>query len=259
MNKTRALILATLTLPGSLFAQDDRPVMSIVDMLNVPQLSAPRMSPDGQSLVFELAEADWKKNKQVTHLWLQRGDADPVQITYGGEGETSPEWSPDGRHIAFLSKRGDDEETQVYLLPMAGGEARQFTSHDASVDSIKWAPDSSAIYFLADDPKTDAEKKKEKLQDDVFMYDEDKKHGHLWRQALDAEEATRLTEGSFTIRYYKLSRDGEQIVVQRAPTPLLNSIFEAELWLIDAGGRNWRQLTRNDDAESSAEISPNGR
>ena len=258
MNKTRALILATMTLPGVLFAQDDRPVMSIVEMLNVPQLSAPRMSPDGESLVFELAEADWKQNKQVTHLWMQRGDADPVQITYGKEGETNPEWSPDGRYIAFLSKRGDDEETQVFLLPAAGGEARRFTSHDASVDSVRWATDSSAIYFLADDAKTEEEKKKEKLQDDVFMFDEDKKHRHLWRQALDAEEAARLTEGDFSIRDYDLSRDGEQIVVQRAPTPLLNSIFDAELWLIDADGGNWRQLTRNDDAESAAEISPDG-
>ena len=128
----------------------------------------------------------------------------------------------------------------------------------SSIDSVSWTPDSSAIYFLADDPKTDEEKKKEKLQDDVFMFDEDKKHKHLWHQAVDAEEATRLTEGDFTIRNYQLSRDGEQIVVQRAPTPLLNSIFEAELWLIDADGQNWRQLTDNDDAESAPEISPNG-
>jgi dipeptidyl aminopeptidase/acylaminoacyl peptidase len=258
MCKYRAHFLMTLILPAAAMAQDTRPVMSIVDALNVPQMSSPHLSPDGESLVFEVAEADWKKNKQVTHLWLQRGNADPVQITYGVEDETDPAWSPDGQHLAFLSKRGEDEETQVFLLPTAGGEARRLTSHDASVGDVSWAPDSSAIYFLAEDPETEEEKKKEKLKDDVFMFDEDKKHKHLWRQSLDAEEATRLTEGDFTIRAYELSRDGEQIVVQRAPTPLLNSIFEAELHLIDANGEDWRRLTDNDDSESSPEISPNG-
>jgi len=258
MNKYRALFLVMLTLPAASIAQDTRPVMSIVDMLNVPQMSSPHLSPDGESLIFEVAEADWKKNEQVTHLWIQRGDAVPVQVTYGVEGETDPVWSPDGQHIAFLTKRGEDEEAQVFLLPTAGGEARRLTSHDASVDNVSWSPDSSEIYFLAEDPETEEEKKKEKLKDDAFMFDEDKKHKHLWRQSLDAEEATRLTEGDFTIRAYELSRDGKQIVVQRAPTPLLNSIFEAELHLIDVNGENWRQLTDNDDSESAPEISPNG-
>jgi dipeptidyl aminopeptidase/acylaminoacyl peptidase len=259
MNKTRVPLLIALLLPAISFAQDGRPAMSIVDMLNVPTLSNPRLSPDGMSIVYELAESDWKKNKQVSHLWLQRiGDEDPVQLTYGVEGESGAAWSPDGRNVAFLTKRGEDEETQIYLLPMTGGESRPLTSHDSSVSDISWSPDGSAVYFLAPDPKSEEEKKKEKIQDDVFQFDEDAKHGHLWRKDIDAEEAVRITEGDFTIRNYRLSRDGRQIVVYRAPTPRLNSIFEAEIYLIDESGENWTQITDNDYPETGAELSPGG-
>ena len=258
MGKTRCLALLALGLPAVGAAQDDRPVMSIVDMLNVPELASPQLSPDGQSLVFEVDEADWNENRQITHLWLQRGNGEAFQITFGEEDETGATWSPDGRYIAFLSKRGDDEETQVFLLPTSGGEARRLTKHPASVSDLTWAPDSRALYFLAPEAKTDEEKKKEKLKDDVFSFDEDGKHTHIWRQGLDGDEATRVTGGDFTIRRYSLSRDGRHIVVQRAPTPLLNSIFDAEVYLVDADGTNWRQLTDNDDMEVAAEISPSG-
>lgn len=259
MKNTRVLILMALIFPVALKAQDDRPIMSIVDMLNVPSLANPRRSPDGASVVFELEEADWARNKSITHLWLKRrGDDEAMQITYGAEGETDPRWSPDGRYIAFLTEREADEEKQVYLLPVAGGESRRLTTHETAVSDVTWAPDSRSLYFLAEDPKTEDEKAKEEVQDDVFRFDENKKHKHLWHMLLDAEAPERITEGDFTIRSYSLSRDGQQIIVHRAPTPLLNSVFDAEIHILDADGDNWRQVTSNDFAENGAELSPTG-
>ena len=259
MQNARALILLASIFPLALHAQDDRPVMSIVDMLNVPSLSNPRLSPDGDAVVYELAEADWQRNKQITHLWMKRDDSDePTQITYGEHGETEPRWSPDGRYVAFITKREADEEEQVYLLPVTGGESRRLTTHDTAVSDVTWAPDSQSLYFLAEDPKSDEEKEKEEILDDVFRFDENKKHKHLWHMPLDAEEPVRITGGDFTIRSYSLSRDGGQLVVHRAPTPLLNSIFDAEIHVLDSDGDNWQQVTDNDFSEVRAELSPNG-
>ena len=83
-----------------------------------------------------------------------------MQLTNSTEGESEPRWSPDGAFIAFLSKRGDDEETQIYLLPTSGGEALALTEHASEVSDISWAPDGSSLYFLAGDAKTKEEKKK---------------------------------------------------------------------------------------------------
>ena len=72
MRISRVALLIALVFPTLSFAQDDRSVMSIVDMLNVPSLSNPRLSPDGEAVVYEFAEADWKKNKQVGSIFLPK-------------------------------------------------------------------------------------------------------------------------------------------------------------------------------------------
>lgn len=263
MNKVSDLLLSVLPVvllfPAADVLAVDQPGMSIIEMLNVPELSSPRLAPDGRALIYELAEADWKQNKRITHIWRQdvTGGA-PMQLTNGTEGEAEPRWAPDGKTIAFTAKRGDDEESQIYLLATAGGEARRLTEHDSGVSDLTWSNDSRAIYFLADDPKSAEQKKKEELQDDIFQFDEDQHHKHLWRIAIDEGKAQKITDGDFTIRDYEISRDGGNILVQRASRPILNAIFDAELFLIDAQGERWVQLTDNDYAEQLGELSPSG-
>src|SRR5947207_5399829 len=159
----------------ALSAQSPRP-MGIVDLLSVPRLADPQLSPDGRDIVFTKSDADWKVGKRITHIWRARVDGPgndvPVQLTHGAESETTPRWSPDGKTIAFTAKRGDDEFEQIYLLAIDGGEARRLTSHASSVSDISWAPDGSALYFKASEAKTADEKAREKYKDDVYAFDE---------------------------------------------------------------------------------------
>ena len=111
---------------------------------------------------------------------------------------------------------------------------------------------------MADDPKSEEEEKRDELQDDVYAFDENWKQQHLWKISLTGQSEERITEGDFANLSYRLSRDGEQIVVQRAPSPLLDDSFEGEVWILDAAGHNWRQLTDNTDREFGAELSPDG-
>ena len=112
-----------------------------------------------------------------------------MQLTTGAEGESAPRWSPDGASIAFIAKRTGDEATQIYLLPVAGGEAARLTTHETAVSAIAWAPDGKAIYFLASDPKTAAEKAQDKAKDDIYAYDEDFKQTHLWKVDVATRQA----------------------------------------------------------------------
>src|SRR5262245_3127499 len=91
-------------------------VMTLVDLLNVPNLTDPQLSPDGRRVVYVLARADWSANKRISHLWRVNADGtSEMAITSGQDGETGPRWSPDSQTIAFLAKRGADEATQIYL------------------------------------------------------------------------------------------------------------------------------------------------
>src|SRR5262245_7049597 len=93
-----------LGIVAALPAAAQRP-MGIVDLVNVPRLADPQISPDGKAVVYTLSQPDWKASRQISHIWrvLVAGGA-PTQLTTGPDGESAPRWSPDGQSIAFVAK-----------------------------------------------------------------------------------------------------------------------------------------------------------
>src|SRR5438876_10514824 len=113
------LLLTTLAaarlIIGPVDAQTPR-TMTLVDVLNVPRITNPQLSPDGRDVVYVQSQADWKANKRVTHLWRIAVDGGPpARLTTGAEGENTPRSSPDGRTIALAAKRNGDGFAQISL------------------------------------------------------------------------------------------------------------------------------------------------
>ena len=179
MLQSVAVTVSVLSLAA--FAQTPRP-MTLVDMVNLPQVTDPQISPDGRQVLFVRSDPDWKANRRIRHIWKINADGSGlVQMTNGQDGEDSPRWSPDSGSIAFIANRGTDAETvaQIQLMPASGGEASALTSHVTAVSNISWAPDGTGIYFLAADPKSEERKARDKQKDDVFLFDEDYQQRHL--------------------------------------------------------------------------------
>ena len=241
--------------------QEKRP-MTIVELIDVPSVGSPRLSPDGSQILYTRTDTDWEKNGRTTHIWRIAADgAGEVQLTNGEDGESSPRWSPDGTRVAFLAKRGENEHTQIHVMRNRGGEASPLTNHDSSVGSFQFSPDGKHIFFVASDPKSAEEKKKDKLKDDVFAFDEDYKQRHLFRVATDgdgSQQAERLTEGDYSVIGFRLSDDGMRIAHHRSVSPLVDNRDEGEVWLMDADGGNALQLTDNTVSEFGAQLSPDG-
>ena len=263
MPRFRLLFALSCGLLAAAFAsgQDKRP-MTIVELIDVPSVGSPRLSPDGSQILYTRTDTDWKKNGRTTHIYRINSDGSgEVQLTNGEDGESSPRWSPDGTRVAFLAKRGEDEHTRIYMMRNRGGEASPLTDHDSSVRSFQFSPDGAHIFFVAPDPKSAEEKKKDRLQDDVFAFDEDYKQLHLFRVAADGDgpqQAERLTEGDYSVIGFRLSDDGARIAHHRSVSPLVDNRDEGEVWLMDADGGNAVQLTDNTVSEFGAQLSPDG-
>ncbi|MBI4503230.1 MAG: S9 family peptidase [Gemmatimonadetes bacterium] len=225
--------------------------MTFIDLLNVARLSGPELSPDGRQLVYILAEADWKANRRISHIWRIGTDGAGVVRLTNGVGEQGARWSPDGTGIAFYGRRANGDEAQVYVIPNNGGEARAVTHQATSVSRIAWSPDGKSIYFTAPDPKSaDA-------RDDVVAVDETYQQTHIWRVAVATGAETRITSGAFTVRDYQLSQDGRKIAYHRAPSPLPDDLGQGEVWVMDADGSHAVQLTKRDDyLQGGASLSP---
>ncbi|MFY8023782.1 MAG: hypothetical protein ACOVNO_00445, partial [Sediminibacterium sp.] len=101
-------------------------------------LSHPVLSPDAQTVVFSFEGDLWKASTsdlQATRLTAMQGY------------ETTPRISPDGKWLAFTGEQMGN--TDVYIMPLGGGEVKQLTFHSAAdlVSNFSW--DSKTIYFTS--------------------------------------------------------------------------------------------------------------
>ncbi|MEZ5292275.1 MAG: S9 family peptidase [Vicinamibacterales bacterium] len=259
MTRSRFALAPVLTLLAAAAAHAQRP-MSIVDVISLPTVSGPQLSPDGTQVAFVRGDADWTANKRISHVWRAPVDGTGmVQLTYGTDGESAPRWSPDGGRLAFVAKRNGAEVSQIYLLSMDGGEAQVLTAHKTAVSDPSWSPDGRWIYFVAADPKSDEQAAREKRKDDVYAFDENFQQRHLWRVEVATKAETPLTSGGFSVIGYEVSRDGTTIAHHRAPSPNIGDFDQGEVWLMRADGSGATALTKNTVTESGASLSPDGR
>jgi dipeptidyl aminopeptidase/acylaminoacyl peptidase len=182
MRNPRVLFLLFVASINLAFAAD-KTKLTLDEFFNWVEVDSVQISPDGHSVVIQTDRADWDQSIFRDDLWLYRDDAHAlVQLTQSGH-DRHPQWSSDGRWIAFLSSRknvgknsdsGDEkneESVQLYLISPSGGEAFPATNGDDDVHAFAWSPDSRTLYFATRAPwskaQTDAYKKEWK---DVLQY-----------------------------------------------------------------------------------------
>jgi len=132
-----SLTLVLAILPGG---AAERRIPTIDDLLNLKTIGGSQISPDGARVVYTQTEADFEQDAFVTQLWMADvKSGQTTQLTRGQKSSTAPEWSPDGKWIAFTSSRADDKN-QVFVISPSGGEAIQVTKSDTAVSgrSMSW-------------------------------------------------------------------------------------------------------------------------
>ncbi|HYA96895.1 MAG TPA: S9 family peptidase, partial [Methylomirabilota bacterium] len=228
----RWLSLAFLMCASRAAAQDKpspeaRKPLTVEAALQLRSLADLQASPDGTRVAFTVSEPPSPRGR-TQHIWLFDKSTSTVrQITDSLKVENAPRWSPDGKTLAFLSSRED--YTQIYLLPMNGGDATPLTKGKRGIAGFAWAPNGLEIAYLAADAKTEAEEKKEKDKNDAHVVDKEDRHSRLWLLNVATGEARPLTPADWRVSELAWAPAGDRIFVSATDKPasdkLTNRIF----------------------------------
>ena len=211
------LALSGIAVAQEKTATDAAKLLTPEASLNLLSISDLQFSPDGARVAFVVAEPP-KGERRARHIWIYQKESGAVrQFTFSAKDETSPRWSPDGKQVAFLSNR--DEQQQIYVMRADGGEATAVTKGKRSVRSFAWSPDSKQIAFLAPNAKSEAEEKKDKDKDDARIVDKDDKQPRLWLLTLATGEAKALTDAKWEISELAWLKTGDRLIVSATDHP----------------------------------------
>jgi dipeptidyl aminopeptidase/acylaminoacyl peptidase len=215
-------LVGILALSGVAFAQekpapDAAKLLTPEASLNLRSISDLQFSPNGARVAFVVAEPP-KGERRARHIWIYEKESGGVrQFTFSAKDETSPRWSPDGKQIAFLSNR--DDQQQIYVMRADGGEASAVTKGKRSVHSFAWSPDGKQIAYLAPNAKSDAEEKKDKDKDDAHVVDKDDKQPRLWLLTLATSETKALSDTKWEISELAWLKTGDRLIVSATDHP----------------------------------------
>jgi len=125
--------------------------VKVEDIFEIVTWGQVAFDPVRPRLYFSESRADKRTNKMHHRLMMISTDADlrdavPTALT-NGPSDLRPTPSPDGRWLAFLSRRSGS--AQLWRLPLEGGEPTQVTFVQGGLKTFTWSPDSQSFVVVA--------------------------------------------------------------------------------------------------------------
>jgi len=246
--------------------------LSSEDLYEFRFLTDAQISPDGGRIAYSVKTINAKRDGYLSAIWLVPSDGTkaPAQITAGTSQDSTPQWSPDGGRIAFTADRGDVPKGRkrparnIFILDLAGGEARQLTRFDDDCSDLAWSPDGRSLALVVRDPKdpsTDEEDAVRVYSRARYRSDEgglqDDRHKHIWIVGADGSAPRRLTDGDWDDAQPGFSPDGREIafVSNRTDKRDLNTV--ADIHVVSLAGET-RRITDGAGDYGNPSWSPDG-
>jgi dipeptidyl aminopeptidase/acylaminoacyl peptidase len=241
------------------------------DLLKMKFVRSVALSPDDSRIMFTAEQVSKDKKDYHSHIYMiDTAGGEVSRYTFGEVKDSSPVFSPDGKWIVFVSKRG--EKKGIYKMPTSGGEAVLLAAEDGSYSGISISPDSKkvlCVFSKADKVPKNKEGKKEqpvfrhidrlfyKLDNAGFM---PKDRGHVYVIDLESGKAKQITKGKNGERNPVWLGRGDNIAyvanIQRDPD---TDFLKDEIFVISAEGGRPRRLAKPQGPVDAISGSPDGR
>ena len=251
----------------------------VQDLVKINKLHSTTLANDGNSVVFAIKKFDTKGNAS-SDLYIQdltQMGSKPKQLTFAAGTEHSAAFSADDQSVYFLASR--DGSSQLYKLPLTGGEARQVSDLPLDVEGFKLSqdgkqvvlnlrvfPDCPDLQCSEDKFTAEAERKssgREYKQLMVRHWDtwSDHSRSHLFVAQLNGDKITTavdVTAGLDTetpakpfsgMEEVTFSPDGKYVVYSaKAPSKDQAWITNYDLWQVPVTGGDAVNLTESNQA-----------
>jgi dipeptidyl aminopeptidase/acylaminoacyl peptidase len=258
--------------------------ITIDDLYELTLVGDANISPDGERIAYVRRTIDKEKNDYLTSIWLW--EAGQTRQYTAGDKDGSPRWSPDGKTLAFIAKRGDEGNARIMLLPVDGGEAIPLSDKDWEVSQITWSPDSTRIAFargfktnefgVIKDPEAEDEAKAKDAKNKTkppaptkitergifkadgagFMHE---RRQHICVIDVATKEVTQLTDGDFHEGSPAWSPDGNYVAFSSDHNDRWDTRLNSDIWEIASEGGEARQISPPDSAVANPVYSPDGK
>lgn len=258
--------------------------MTIEDMWAMKRIGQMALSPDGRWIAFALAEYDMEANSSNTDVYLiSTKDGALKRLTTNSKYDGAPAWKPDGKALAFISKR--DGLPQIYFLELQGGEAQKLTNVPTGVDSFLWSPDSRSFLFASsvypeaenldesaarDEAQSKSKVKAKIIKRLLFRHWNrwiDGKRSHVFLMPAVGGDIRDVTPGDCdtppidlgSTQDFAFSPDGTEIVFVRNEDPVVAYSTNNDIFVVPAAGGDARKLTSNPANDNQPVYSSDGR
>jgi len=199
------------------------------DVVNLKMVTRASLSPDGNQIAYVLnvpRDEGEKPGGDYNQIWvMDKSGKNMRRFTIEKGSSTYPAWSPDGKQIAFLSKREGDKATQIYLIPVNGGEAFPLTQSATSIKKFDWSPDGKFIAYLKKDEMSKEQKKEDELGKDWEVFEKDYKHTRLHIYDLGKKESKIVTTQDMTVWDFIWMPDSKAIIFAATDKPFTDDSY----------------------------------
>ncbi len=279
------LIIQKLFLPFSLAlmisplanSEESLAEFNPMDVFELEWATDPRVSPDGNTIVYVRKSNDIMNDRERSNLWQVSIKGTNHRPLYSGLNTIrSPRWSPNGEKLAFISNNTGSQ--QIHVRWIDNGETAVVSQLQESPSNLSWSPDGKWLAFTMNVkavPETIAEprakpeganwaEKPITVTTTQYQYDGqgivEPAYRHVFIVPADGGSARQLTQGNFN-HYGSLawSLDSDHIFFSAYRSDDWELVSgEADIYSVSINTNKIKQITNQSGAERSPMISPNG-
>ncbi len=216
------MMLLALTTPPAL-------TLKLSDLRKTVSVSSPAITPDGKNVAIIVRRNDYGKDRTQADVVLINVRARAARtLLHDVSGLGQIDWSPNGSQLAYIAQGivdpddpASEKASQIFILPMNGGEPFQVTHEKTGVDGFDWRPDGRAFAYSAHIVAPNAAAIK--AHDDAFDVTDEAwtdqsapTPEYLYQIMRSGGKSQRIGTGTWRVGGgFAYARDGRQVFVTR--------------------------------------------